>query len=62
MTSLSLVALRATARQRAIDNYEQAIVEAVESGASLRAVAKAAGITHMGVVKMVERVKGQADD
>jgi transposase len=53
---LDAVAYAAQAR-RSTEKRDRAIASAVASGASLREVGKAAGMSHAGVARVVERTE-----
>ena len=59
MTPKELATIAAKARN-AVAHRNQAIVEAHEGGMSLRAIAQAAGMSHMGVKKIIDRARDEA--
>ena len=55
MSAAHVLAGRARALERALAARDAAIMEMTEEGASLRAIAAAAGLSHSGVAKIVRR-------
>lgn len=58
MADLAAVKRHARRTADALAARDAAIVAAVQAGASLREVAKAADLSHVGVAKIVRRVTG----
>jgi hypothetical protein len=55
MTALELLARATAKRTKATTEWSDAIMEAYFDGASLREMAAAAGMTHVGVKRLIER-------
>lgn len=60
MSAEHLKAVRLAARRRATatDRFREAVLDAHRSGESLRAIAAEAGLSHVAVLKIVQRAEG----